>query len=548
MAFDAGRRQRAPVRIGVLGTLLMLFCLMVGVVAVLLLRTDTDDGNDNGNRIVYGLTLEPSGFDPHRHISSELGIPLFSVYDTLVYRHPQTMEFVPGLAERWEMAPDGLSWTFYLKQGVTFHDGTPFDAQAVGANLERVMNPGIGSAKARGLLGPFAGYEIVDPFTIRLNLSEPYAPLLDGLSQVYLGIASPTALASYSNNTYQWHQVGTGPYRVEEIVPGDRIVLVRNDDYVWGPVFYAPVTGQSLDTIEFRFFTDPPTRSLALESGTIQMIGELLPTDTELLVGNPALQIFRVPIAGTPQQFFINTRRSPGDEQSFRQALLYATNRTAIVDAVFQGQSPLAYGPLTAVTPFYDPGVAEKYPFDPDFARGLLQGIGYQDTDSDGVLDRDGAPLELTMVFAPWNQMSDVAQLIQSQWRDIGIDVELIQVPDYPTLAAYAEEGDYDLISLYDFAVEASILNQFYQSDGARNWSGVSDPELDEWLEDAIRTPNQADRAQLYAAIQDRIMEQALVLPIRDYVNLNGASARLDGVIFGAHGWWPLLRNFQLTS
>lgn len=531
-----------------LGALLMLFCLMVGVVAVLLLRTDADDSGDNGNRIVYGLTLEPSGFDPHRHISSELGIPLFSVYDTLVYRHPQTMEFVPGLAERWEMAPDGLSWTFYLKQGVTFHDGTPFDAQAVGANLDRVMNPGIGSAKARGLLGPFAGYEIVDPFTIRLNLSEPYAPLLDGLSQVYLGIASPTALASYSNNTYQWHQVGTGPYRVEEIVPGDRIVLTRNDDYAWGPVFYAPVTGQSLDTIEFRFFTDPPTRSLALESGAIQMIGELLPTDTELLVGNPALQIFRVPIAGTPQQFFINTRRSPGDEQSFRQALLYATNRTAIVDAVFQGQSPLAYGPLTAVTPFYDPGVAEKYPFDPDFARGLLQGIGYRDTDSDGVLDRDGAPLELTMVFAPWNQMSDVAQLIQSQWRDIGIDVELIQVPDYPTLAAYAEEGDYDLIGLYDFAVEASILNQFYQSDGARNWSGVSDPELDEWLEEAIRTPNQADRAQLYAAIQDRIMEQALVLPIRDYVNLNGASARLDGVIFGAHGWWPLLRNFQLTS
>jgi peptide/nickel transport system substrate-binding protein len=548
MAFDAGRRQRVPVRIGVLGTLLILFCLMVGVVAVLLLRADADDGGDNGNRIVYGLTLEPSGFDPHRHISSELGIPLFSVYDTLVYRHPQTMEFVPGLAERWEMAPDGLSWTFYLKQGVTFHDGTPFDAQAVGANLDRVMNPGVGSAKARGLLGPFAGYEIVDPFTIRLNLSEPYAPLLDGLSQVYLGIASPTALASYSNNTYQWHQVGTGPYRVEEIVPGDRIILARNEDYAWGPVFYAPVTGQSLDTIEFRFFTDPPTRSLALESGAIQMIGELLPTDTELLVGNPALQIFRVPIAGTPQQFFINTRRSPGDEQSFRQALLYATNRTAIVDAVFQGQSALAYGPLTAVTPFYDPGVAEKYPFDPDFARGLLQGIGYQDTDSDGVLDRDGAPLELTMVFAPWNQMSDVAQLIQSQWRDIGIDVELIQVPDYPSLAEYAEEGDYDLIGLYDFAVEASILNQFYQSDGARNWSGVSDPELDEWLEEAIRVPNQADRAQLYAAIQDRIMEQALVLPIRDYVNLNGASARLDGVIFSAHGWWPLLRNFQLTS
>lgn len=547
MAIDAGRRRRVPVRIGVLGTLLIVFCLAVAVVAVLLLQADPDDER-GGNRIVYGLTLEPSGFDPHRHVSSELGIPLFSVYDTLVYRHPQTMEFVPGLADRWEMAPDGLSWTFYLKQGVTFHDGTAFDARAVGANLDRVMNPAVGSAKARGLLGPFTGYEVIDDFTIRFNLSEPFSPLLDGLSQVYLGIASPTALASYSNNTYQWHQVGTGPYRVEEIVPGDRVVLRRNDDYAWGPVFYAPVSNQSLDTIEFRFFTDPPTRSLALESGEIQMIGELLPTDTELLVGNPALQIFRVPIAGTPQQFFINTRRAPGDEQAFRQALLYATNRTAIVDAVFQGQSPLAYGPLTAATPYYDPGVAEKYPFDPDYARGLLQGIGYQDADSDGILDRDGTPLELTMVFAPWNQMSDVAQLIQSQWRDIGIDVELIQVPDYPTLADYAQSGEYDLISVYEFALDASVLNQFYSSDGARNWSGASDPDLDEWLREAMRVAGEAERAQLYAAIQDRIMEQALVLPIRDYVNLNGASARLDGVIFSAHGWWPLLRNFQLTS
>ena len=94
-----------------LGTLLIVFCLAVAAVAVLLLQADPDDER-GGNRIVYGLTLEPSGFDPHRHVSSELGIPLFSVYDTLVYRHPQTMEFVPGLADRWEMAPDGLSWTF----------------------------------------------------------------------------------------------------------------------------------------------------------------------------------------------------------------------------------------------------------------------------------------------------------------------------------------------------------------------------------------------------------------------------------------------------
>lgn len=545
MLTPASTRRRLPVSLGVLGVLMAILCLAGAVVALLALRAGLDD-EDDGNRIVYGLTLNPSGLDPHIHISNELGIPFYSVYDTLIYRHPQTMDFVPGLAERWEMAPDGLSWTFTLRRDVTFHDGTLFNAQAVAANLDRITDPELASGKARALLGPYTGYTIVDDYTITLHLSEPYAPLLDGLSQVYLGMASPTALREYSKNTYQWHQVGTGPYRLEEVVPGDRIILRRNPDYAWGPVFYAEATDQSVDTVEFRFYTDPATRSLALESGEVQMIGELLPTDVELLLGNTQLRVFRVPIPGQPQQFFFNVKRAPTDELAVRQALLYATNRTEIVDAVFQGQSPVAHGPLTAVTPFYDPAVEALYPFDPTFAQSLLQGAGYGDSDGDGIWDRDGEPLRLTMVFASWNQTPEVAQLIQSEWRDIGIEVELIRVPDFPTLRSYALEDDFNLIAFYDFGVEASLLNQFYMTDGANNWSGFSDPELDGWLHEAVRQVDAGTRAALYSSVQQRIMEQAVVLPVREYVNLNGTTARLDGVIFSAQGWWPLLRNLQL--
>lgn len=538
-------RRRLPVSLGVLGVLIAILCLAGVVVALLALRAGLDD-KDGGNRIVYGLTLNPSGFDPHIHISNELGIPFYSVYDTLIYRHPQTMDFVPGLAERWEMAPDGLSWTFALRRDVTFHDGTSFNAQAVAANLDRITNPELASGKALALLGPYTGYTVVDDFTIMLHLSEPYAPLLDGLSQVYLGMASPAALREYSKNTYQWHQVGTGPYRLEEIVPGDRIILRRNPEYAWGPVFYAEATDQSVDTVEFRFYTDPATRSLALESDAVQMIGELLPTDVELLLGNTQLRVLRVPIPGLPQQFFFNTKRAPTDELAVRQALLYATNRTEIVDAVFQGQSPVAHGPLTATTPFYDPAVEALYPFDPTFAQSLLLGAGYGDSDNDGIWDRGGEPLRLTMIFPSWNQTPEVAQLIQSEWRDIGIEVELIRVPDFPTLRSYALEGDFNLIAFYDFGVEASLLNQFYMTGGANNWSGFSDSELDGWLHEAARQVDAGTRAALYSSVQQRIMEQAVVLPIREYVNLNGTTARLDGVIFSAQGWWPLLRNLQL--
>jgi len=530
-----------------LGILVIAFCLVVAALAVLVLLDDGDGDDDAGNRIVYGLTLNPSGFDPHINASNELGIPFFSVYDTLVYRHPQTMDIVPGLAERWEMAADGLTWTFFLRQDVTFHDGEPFNAQAVAANLDRITDPAIASQKARALLGPYTGYTVVDEYTITLNLSEPYAPLLDALSQVYLGIGSPKALDEYSKNTYQWNQVGTGPYRLDEVVPGDHIILKRNADYAWGPVFYAPITGQSLDTVEFRFFTDPPTRSLALESGEVQVIGELLPTDAELLLGNTALRIYQVPIAGMPQGFFINTQNAPTDDPAVRQALIYGTNRTAIIDAVFQGQSPVAHGPITAVTPFYDPAVESLYPYDPDFARSLLQGAGYADDDGDGMLERDGEPLTLRMVYAPWNQMGDVAQLIQSQWRDLGITLELDLVPDFPTLIDRANEGDYHLIGRYDFGVDASLLNRFYLSDARDNWARYKDAELDGWLLEATRQSDPSVRAQLYASAQARIMAAAVLLPVREYVNLNGATARLDGVIFSGQGWWPLLRNLQLT-
>ncbi len=539
-------RRRGRVGISVLGALVLLLCAGAALVVIVAVGESSND-NRKGTSMVYGLTLNPSGFDPHIHSSSELGIPFYSVYDTLIYRHPQTMDFVPGLAERWEMSADGLSWTFYLRHDVHFHDGTPFNAEAVAVNLDRITNPDNASRKAIFLLGPYTSYTIVDDYTITLHLSEPYAPLLDGLSQVYLGMASPTALAKYTKNTYQWHQVGTGPYKLVEIVPGDHITLERNHDYAWGPIFYADATSQSVERIEFRFYEDPPTRSLALESGEVQMIGELLPTDAELLLGNTALRIFRIPIAGMPQQFMINTQQAPTDELAVRQALLYATNRTAIVDAVFQGQSHTGYGPLTSNTPYYDPSVESLYPYDPDYARSLLQGAGFGDSDEDGIWDRNGEPLKLTMIFASWNQTPDVAQLIQSQWRDIGIDLQLLLVPDYATLSATADEGNYNLIAFYDFGVDASLINEFYRTDGANNWSRFSDPELDGWLAEATRQVDDATRTALYAQIQARLMDRAVLLPIREYVNLDGASTRLDGIIYSAQGWWPLLRNLQLT-
>ncbi|MBN1285818.1 MAG: hypothetical protein JXB47_10505 [Anaerolineae bacterium] len=503
-------------------------------------------------QLVYGLTLQPSGFDPHIHTSSELGIPLRSVYDTLVFRDPETGDFVPGLAASWTISDDKLTYTFELREDVTFHDGTRFDAAAVVTNFERIFAEATGSQKAAKMIPAFERAEIVDSYTVRLRLAEPFAPTLDSLSQVYFGMASPTALAEYDSDIYQFHQVGSGPFRFVEYIPADRLVLERSPDYAWAPSIYRNRGAPVIERIEFRFFEDPTTRALALESGDAQVMGELLPADAERLAGDSSVTVHPVNIPGMPLQFFLNTQQWPTNDLAVRQALLYGVNRDAIVDTVFRGFSPVAYGPLAASTQYYNSSLVGTYAYDYAYARDLLASAGFADSDGDGVLDKDGQPLLLEVVVPPWGLLPEVAQLLEDQWEALGADVHLKQVPSYPALinAAAGEAQDdgsvvyhYHAIALNDFGADPSLLDKFYRSDAALNWSRVVNTDLDLWLEEAARTDDPALRQELYANLQQRIMDLALIIPVRDYVNLNGASARLTGLHFDAYGFFPILTD-----
>lgn len=500
------------------------------------------------NRIVYGLTFEPSGFDPHIHASSELGIPLRQVYDTLVYRDPATSTFVPGLASTWEISPDGLSYTFTLRQGVTFHDDTPFNAQAVGANLDRITNPSVASQKAIFMLGSYTGYEILDEYTIKLNLSMPYSPLLDSLSQVYLGMASPTALGEYSNERYQFHQVGTGPFRMTEYVPGDRLVIQRNENYGWAPSFYTAPVENSVNVVEFRFFSDPASRAVALDSDDAQIMGELLPIDARALSVREDIQLMPVTIPGQPLQFLMNVNRAPTNNILVRQALLFGSNREVIIDSVFERFSPVAWGPLSAVTPFYNNQVSGSYAFDQNQARTLLEQAGYQDLDRNGYYDFNGGDLEVIVIVPSFGFVPEVVQVLQEQWRAIGVRAILDSAPSRSLVVERINTGEYNLVAWYAFGSDPAFLGDFYLSGGATNWTGYQNTELDNLLVNAAQQGDVNGRATIYAQVQRHIMEQALILPIRDYVNLNAARSNIHGLTFDAYGWFPILNNVTIGA
>lgn len=551
----AGRRQGA-LR---LSSLLMILCLIAASVAACGAtptpvptapppQPTEEAGPVEGGRLIYGLTLAPSGIDPHVDASSELGIPLTSVYDTLVYQDLDG-SFVPGLAERWEVSPDGLAYTFYLRRDVVFHDGTPFNAEAVRFNLDRISSPETLSRKAADMLGPYDHTEVVDEYTARVHFSEPYAPFLDSASQVYLGMASPAAVAQWGAE-YQLHQVGSGPFLFQEYVPGDHLTLVRNPDYAWAPEVYGHEGPAYLDEIEFRFFTDPAVRALALESGEAHVMGELPPQDAVRLEGNEDFGLYLVPVPGQPLELFVNVAKAPTDDARVRQALLYAADRQTIVDTIFMGYSPVAHGPLAASTMGYEPAVEEMYTYDPGQAATLLDEAGWVDSDGDGVRDKDGQALVLPTYLMTWGYLPEVGQMLQAQLQQVGVSLD-IQVVAFPAAIEAAAQGQHNLIPMTFSSSDPSVLNTSFLSsnaDGGFNWSKVRDPELDRLLQEATREMDIQRRAEIYSEIQITIMNQALLLPIRDYVNINAATAAVEGLQYDRRGWFPWLYDVYLAE
>jgi peptide/nickel transport system substrate-binding protein len=505
-----------------------------------------------GGTLHYGLTLPVSGIDPHVNASSELGIALSSVYDTLVAQD-KAGAFHPHLAESWDISPDGLTYTFKLRRDVKFHDGTPFNAQAVVRNLQRVADPATRSQKAVFLLGPFDHAEAVDEATVKIVLKEPYAPLLDGLSQVYLGMVSPAALDKWGDQ-YQLHQVGTGPFRFVEYRDRQSLTLERSEEYRWAPAIRVHQGPAYLDRIELRFYPDAAARLPALLSGQADVMGEMPRTDAEKIsqapdgqIGDANYRLYPVAIPGQSVQFFLNTSLPPLDDLRVRQALLQATDRAALVSAVFGSSSPVAVGPLSAVTHGFDDSLVGRYPFDLEAARRLLSDAGWRDTNGDGILEKAGKPLALKGVLMTWGELPAIGTILQAQWRAAGIDLQLESMA-YPAALEAGRAGSHHLMPFVLSGTDPDLLSDFFHSRnlGAFNFSKVSDPEMDAWLDAASKESDWTKRSELYAWVQQRVMDQAWILPIRDQVNLNAASGWVQGLSYDVQGWFPVLYDAWL--
>lgn len=483
-----------------------------------------------GGDLIFGLSSEPPTLDPHNSGSAWTPRVDNSIFDTLVWKAAD-QSFKPFLATKWEPSADGKTWTFNLKQGVKFHDGTPFDANAVKYNFDRVIDPKRGGGSSVGLLGPYEGADIVDAHTIRVRFKSAFAPLLDGLSQSFLGMVSPTAADKLGDN-FGAQPVGTGPFVFKEWVRQDHITLTRNADYQWAAEGQDHTGPAYLASVVFKFIPEAATRVATLETGETHIIENVPAQEVGNIQKDNKFQVVLTPIPGMPWLLDINIKQPPTDDLNVRKALIYAVNQKAMVDTLFPGLYDPSTNILTAVTWSYDKKAASMYSYSKEKARELLDQAGWK-MGSGGIREKDGKPLALSMHVIAAAGYDETAQLLQSQYRESGIQAD-IKLLERATMFNESHAGKHHLANHFWVGSDPDILQLHFHSSmlSTWNWQKISDPAMDKLLDDGRSTVDEAKRKAIYAQIQQKIMEEALIVPIFDHKNLTAARNQIKGMRF----------------
>ncbi|WP_072806085.1 ABC transporter substrate-binding protein [Rhodococcoides yunnanense] len=479
----------------------------------------SDDGPPRrGGTLTFATTAEPDSWDIHVSVSSLSALVLRSVYDSLTnLRQDGTVE--PWLAKSWTVSPDGRQYAFDLREGVTFSDGAPFDAETVKLNFDHIVAPTTKSRFAKTLLGPYERTEVTGPHSVVVHLSAPYSPFLGAVSSTYLGFHSPQVLRDPGRIAQGGQNlVGTGPFVSTSLTAGQKASFARRAGYGWAPESVSNQGEAYLDGFDLQFLSDDAARVGALSSRQLDLADQVPPTQVATLKGQPDLEITGKDSLGAPFTYYLNSTRGPFADQKVRKAFQSAVDTAAITDGLFQGVYSSGWSAITSSTPGYDPSVEGTWGFSSDNADELLDQAGFTRTGE--FRSRGGSPLTVTLVYA--SEFTTQSQLdyhtaVKEAVKAVGFDLQLRPLDTTGIVAAFTS-GDYDLGAASATGVDGSVLRSLFHSAqlpavGGGNVARVNDPELDQLLDRALNTADDEERNTLYGRVQHKVIEQAYILP-----------------------------------
>ena len=450
----------------------------------------------------YGDTLDmfqsSTTMEPHNMI-----------YEPLVAVN-EKYEFVPGLADSWEVSKDGLTWTFHLHKGVKFHDGSPFNAEAVKWWLEGMLK-GINSYMFESMTEA----KVVDDLTLAMTFKAPFPNLLYNLSTSFSGIQSKAAYEKYGKEYGTKYAVGTGPFMLQEWVPNDHLLLVKNPDYNWAPEWTGHKGPANVDKILYRIIPEDATRVIELQAGNVQLL--LSPPEVRLQAqfkNNPDYFYVTLP-NGSIQFIGMNVNEPLLKDVRTRKAIGQAIDRKLLTETIYQGVGRPTTTYLAAELGG-DKGVAASAPdFDLAKAKALLAEVGWK-PGSDGILVADkvegvkkGAKFEVSYLTYQEDEYKRLAEATQKMLADVGIKAN-IQLVDNPTYSDALKKGGEQLILRKYEWDNNDILEWFHHSKYLPypNYLGVKDIKYDEMLDNAnYKTPTFEDRDAQYIVLHKYLID-----------------------------------------
>ncbi|MEV0952246.1 ABC transporter substrate-binding protein [Promicromonospora sp. NPDC050249] len=480
-----------------------------------------------GGTLTYASgDAEPSCLDPHVGGNYPQALIATQYLESLVSLD-ESGEVIPWLATEWQESDDGLSWEFTLREDVEFTDGTPFDAEAVAANIAHVQDPATASSTGYLALAKIENVVAVDDHHVRLELTTPDSALLESLSQIWVAMESPKALErSQEENCAS--PVGTGPFVVDAWERQDSVTLVRNDAYSSPPADAEGTGLPYLESIVWRFIPDSASRYAALQSGEVQVIDNAQPDTIRSAETSETIKELDAPRPGASNRIELNSGKAPFDDERVREAFIRSVNVDDGIDSLFFGTAERSYSPLSGVEPL---GLSEPELFtvDTDAAATLLDEAGWAERDADGYRVKDGERLTLDFPVST-NQSIPAEQSlfeqIQADAKTAGFEVRLHPL-DLSSWYGALAENDYNLVSAPYTKVGPDVLRILYHSASIEpapsgyfaNLAQVDDPALDDLLTRASATSNPDDRKSLYEQAQRIILEGYYILPLYDQQN-----------------------------
>ncbi len=468
----------------------------------------------------YAQGADPRGLDPALVDDGESSKVIVNIYEGLLKYNSESTEVEPSLAESWTISDDGLAYTFKLREGVKFHDGTDFNAEAVKFNIDRQLPPKVTEEMgyAGFVFGSVKDVVVDDEYTVTINLTAPNTAFLANLAMSMAApIVSPAALEA-GNNSVMETPVGTGPYKFVEWNKGENIVLVRNDDY-WGE----PAKTKN---VIFRFIADNSARVLALNNGEVDMIDGIDATVVEQIT-SAGDELFEAEGMNINYMAY-NTTTPLFKDQAARVAFSQAIDREELVTSLYQGYSDVADTILPTFVPGFDATV-KQVEYDPEAAKAGLAAAGIT---------------KVHMITytnpRPYNAATGVAlaTAIQGYLQKVGVECT-IDTFDWTTYKEKVRAGDYDICFygwIGDNGDPDNFMNLLSDPDPTMNVARWQDPTYQQMVKDALALPNGDERNAAYGEMEKYVAERAIWLPISHAKTLAAFRPQVSGFVYHVTG------------